>query len=164
MADDMSNNNFGSTLHHSHVIRDYNKIKNNEVLINQLDSIGLFFFNPSIAFFTKPRVWFGSTFCFQDLQKTVLRCVSSPCVRKNNLSVWGEAFCLKFTHLPEIQNDFGNDPTNVMPFLLPKHLCYLFFLKEATGCVGKKSVQLQIHVGVFESGDLHGFPTTMGIN
>ena len=63
---------------------------------------------------------------------------------------------MKFTHLPEIQNDFGNDPTNVMPFLLPKHLCYLFFLKEATGCVGKKSVQLQIHVGVFESGDLHG--------
>ena len=51
MADDMSNNNFGSTLHHSHVIRDYNKIKNNEVLINQLDSIGLFFFLPQHCFF-----------------------------------------------------------------------------------------------------------------
>ena len=71
---------------------------------------------------------------------------------------------MKFTHLPEIQNDFGNDPTNVMLFLLPKHLCYLFFLKEATGCVGKKSVQIQIHVGVFESGDLHGFPTNTAIN
>ena len=40
----------------------------------------------------------------------------------------------------------------------------IFFLKETTGCVGKKSVQIQIHVGVFESGDLHGFPTTVGIN
>ena len=38
---------------------------------------------------------------------------------------------------------------------------YVFFKKK---CVGKKSVQLQIHVGVFESGDLHGFPTKMGIN
>ena len=40
----------------------------------------------------------------------------------------------------------------------------LMFFLETTGCVGKKSVQIQIHVGVFESGDLHGFPTKMGIN
>ena len=51
MADDMSNNNFGSTLHYSHVIRDYNEIKNNEVLINQLDC----FLNPSIAFFNQTQ-------------------------------------------------------------------------------------------------------------
>ena len=38
------------------------------------------------------------------------------------------------------------------------------FFKETTGCVGKKSVQIQIHLGVFESGDLHGFPTKMAIN
>ena len=55
MADDMSNNNFGSTLHHSHVIRDYNKIKNNEVLINQLDSIGLFFLTPALLFLPNPE-------------------------------------------------------------------------------------------------------------
>ena len=129
-------------------------------------SIGLFFY-PSIAFFTKPRFWFGSTFCFQDLQKTILRCVSSPCVRKNGFPFEARHFVWNLLTCRKLQNDFGNDPTNVMLFLLPllsKHSSYLCFLKETTGCVGKKSVQIQIHVGVFESGDLHGFPTKMGIN
>ena len=130
-------------------------------------SIGLFFY-PSIAFFfTKPRFWFGSTFCFQDLQKTILRRVSSPCVRKNGFPFEARHFVWNLLTSGKLQNDFGNDPTNVMLFLLPllsKHSSYLCFLKETTGCVGKKSVQIQIHVGVFESGDLHGFPTKLGIN
>ena len=125
------------------------------------------FSTPALLFFTKPRFWFGSTFCFQDLQKTILRCVSSPCVRKNGFPFEARHFVWNLLTCRKLQNDFGNDPTNVMLFLLPllwKHSCYLCFFKETTGCVGKKSVQLQIHVGVFESGDLHGFPTNTAIN
>ena len=76
-------------------------------------------------------------------------------LRRGILFVWNLLTCRK------LQNDFGNDPTNVMLFLLPllwKHSCYLCFFKETTGCVGKKSVQLQIHVGVFESGDMDFLP------
>ena len=95
-------------------------------------SIGLFFY-PSIAFFTKPRFWFGSTFCFQDLQKPILRCVSSPCVRKKGFPFEARHFVWNLLTCRKLQNDFGNDPTNVMLFLLPllwKHSCYLCFLKK----------------------------------
>ena len=94
-------------------------------------SIGLFFY-PSIAFFTKPRFWFGSTFCFQDLQKTILRCVSSPCVRKNGFPFEARHFVWNLLTCRKLQNDFGNDPTNVMLCLLPllwKHSCYFCFFK-----------------------------------
>ena len=36
--------------------------------------------------------------------------------------------------------------------------CILTYLKKNTGCVGKKSVQIQMHVGVFESGDMDFLP------
>ena len=129
-------------------------------------SIGLFFY-PSIAFFYKTQILIRINIFFQDLQKTILRCVSSPCVRKNNFPFEARHFVWNLLTCRKLQNYFGNDPTNVMLFLLLllwKHSCDLCILKETTGCVGKKSVQLQIHVGVFESGDLHGFPTKMGIN
>ena len=98
-------------------------------------SIGLFFY-PSIVFFTKPRFWFGSTFCFQDRQKTILRCVSSPCVRKNNFPFEARHFVWNLLTCGKLQNDFGNDPTNVMLFLLLllwKHSCY-FFLRNHRMC------------------------------
>ena len=121
-------------------------------------SIGLFL-TPALLFH-QAQILIRINICFQDLQKTLFFCrVSSPCVRKNGFPFEARHFVWNLLTFGKLQNDFGNDPTNVMLFLLPllwKHLCYLF--KKNTGCVGKKSVQIQMHVGVFESGDMDFLP------
>ena len=132
----------------------------------RLWSIGLFFY-PSIAFLPNPDSDSDQHFVSRTSKRLF-------CVVFQALASGRTASRLRRGILFEIYSLAGNCKMILAMILLMwcSSCCHCFgntrvtyfFKEETTGCVGKKSVQIQIHVGVFESGDLHGFPTKMGTN
>ena len=127
------------------------------------------FSTPALLFFYQTQILIRINILFPGPPKDYFALCFKPLRQEERLPVWGEAFCLF-----EIYSLAGNCKMILAMILLMwcSSCCHCFgntrvtyvFFKETTGCVGKKSVQIQIHVGVFESGDLHGFPTKMAIN
>ena len=95
-------------------------------------SIGLFFY-PSIAFFYQTQILIRINILFPGPPKDYFALCFEPLRQEEQFPVWGEAFCLKFTHLPEIAKWFwqwSNWCDALLVAIALKTLVLLMFFKR----------------------------------